>query len=241
MNAEKVLAVARRQLGYVESPPNSNANKFGAWYGFNRVPWCAIFVSYCFFVAGLPLPATTRKGFAYCPYGVNWFKKQKRWYKSPIVGDVVFFDWKGNGVAAHVGIVEKVNRNGSIQTIEGNTSAGDNANGGKVMRRTRTAKEILGYGRPAYGKLTAPSPTDNHPSWRGRYLTLASPYMEGEDVRIWQDQMKRRGWDIEVDGVYGEKSEAVAIAFQEQKGLEVDGKVGVMTWDAAFELPITKE
>lgn len=240
MNAQKVLEVARRQIGIVESPSGSNMTKFGAWYGYNGVPWCAMFVSYCFNSAGLPLAITTKKGFAYCPYGVQWFKKQKRWYSKPITGDVVFFDWKGNGVAAHVGIVERVNSNGTVDTIEGNTSAGNNANGGKVMRRVRSPREILGYGRPPYGKLTPPSPTANHPSWQGRYLALTSPYMEGDDVRTWQQQMKTRGWDIEVDGVFGEESEKVAIAFQKQKGLDPDGQIGTITWNAAFELPITE-
>lgn len=240
MSAQKVLEVAARQIGYKESPPNSNQNKYGAWYGMNHAPWCAMFVSYCFFVAGLPLPATTNKGFAYCPYGVDWFKKLDRWYSKPQVGDVVFFDWKKNGVAAHVGIVERVYDNGLVGTIEGNTSGSDNANGGMVMRRKRRSGEIMGYGRPPYGKNTAPSPNAKHPSWNGRYIFLTTPNMRGDDVRIWQEQMVHRGWELEVDGVFGEKSQEVLIQFQKEKGLDPDGKIGVITWDAAFELPITK-
>jgi hypothetical protein len=79
--AEDVLQVARRQIGTKESPPSTNSNKYGNWYGMDRAPWCAMFVSYCFYNAGLPLPITTPKGFAYCPYGVQWFRN-KGWWQS---------------------------------------------------------------------------------------------------------------------------------------------------------------
>lgn len=39
-----------------------------------------MFVSYCFYNAGLPLPITTPKGFAYCPYGVKWFRNKGWWH-----------------------------------------------------------------------------------------------------------------------------------------------------------------
>jgi len=49
----------------------------------------------------------------------------------PQVGDIVFYDWGGDGVSDHVGIVEKVNSDGSIVAIEGNTSDGfGDSNGG---------------------------------------------------------------------------------------------------------------
>ena len=44
----RALVVARRNLGVRESPPGSNRTPFGAWFGEDGVPWCAIFVSYCF-------------------------------------------------------------------------------------------------------------------------------------------------------------------------------------------------
>lgn len=236
MSAQKVLDIARRNIGYKENPPNSNRTKFGAWYGMDREPWCAMFVSYCFYQAGLPLPATTPKGFAYCPWGVNWFKKQGRWYKKPQVGDVVFFRWSG-AVAQHVGIVERVNPDGSIVTIEGNTSPSNNANGGAVMRRERK-DNILGYGRPDWSKLKDTSNKKERPSWE-RIIALTTPYMQGEDIKVWQSQMVARGWDLDIDGIYGEDSYAAARSFQREKGLEVDGAIGPVTWAATWEAPIT--
>lgn len=146
-----VLALAASNIGYKESPPGSNSSRFGQWYGMDRQPWCATFVSWVFYHAGLPLPATTPKGFAYCPYGVKWFKDKGQFFKKPKVGDVVFFDFgRKDGVSDHVGIVEKVNSDGTVTTIEGNTSASNNSNGGQVQRRVRPMNVIQGFGRPSW-------------------------------------------------------------------------------------------
>jgi peptidoglycan hydrolase-like protein with peptidoglycan-binding domain len=51
--------------------------------------------------------------------------------------------------------------------------------------------------------------------------------------------MVERGWDLEVDGIYGPETESVAERFQAEKGLRVDGLVGINTWNAAWEAPIT--
>ena len=61
--------------------------------------------------------------FASCAQqGVPWFQEHKRWRDrsyTPKSGDIVFFDWNGDGKADHVGIVERVT-DGTIHTIEGN-------------------------------------------------------------------------------------------------------------------------
>jgi peptidoglycan hydrolase-like protein with peptidoglycan-binding domain len=63
--------------------------------------------------------------------------------------------------------------------------------------------------------------------------------MTGSDVRTWQQQMKRRGWRITGDGVYGPDSERICRAFQREKGLQEDGIVGPDTWRAAWTARIT--
>jgi hypothetical protein len=160
--AGEVLNLAASQVGTSESPANSNRTKYGAWYGLDANPWCAMFVSWVFHHAGLPLPASTAKGFAYTPSGAAWFKNQGRWTTTPGVGHVVFYDFPGDGVnrISHVGIVERVNADGSITAIEGNTSAGSagsQRDGGGVYRRTRKVG-IVGYGIPAYGGSAGPAP-----------------------------------------------------------------------------------
>jgi hypothetical protein len=66
--AEPVIVRARTQRGYREGP-RKDQTKFGAWYGWNEVPWCAIFVSWVFFQEGLPLPSQSTAGA--CWFGVR--------------------------------------------------------------------------------------------------------------------------------------------------------------------------
>jgi peptidoglycan hydrolase-like protein with peptidoglycan-binding domain len=61
----------------------------------------------------------------------------------------------------------------------------------------------------------------------------------GAPVAAWQRQMARRGWRIVTDGVFGPQSQRVALRFQREKGLQVDGLVGRETWSAAWQRPIT--
>jgi peptidoglycan hydrolase-like protein with peptidoglycan-binding domain len=65
--------------------------------------------------------------------------------------------------------------------------------------------------------------------------------MEGQDVSLWQRQMIRRGWNLDADNVFSERDHEVLIKFQQQKGLEVDGKIGPISWRMAWESPITPD
>ena len=46
--ASDIVKVAVSQIGVKESPANSNKTKYGKWFGMNGVPWCAIFLDWCF-------------------------------------------------------------------------------------------------------------------------------------------------------------------------------------------------
>lgn len=81
-----------------------------------------------------------------------------------------------------------------------------------------------------------PEPSSDVPPWPG---VLISNYHEGDGVAEWQTRMHERGWSIVIDDKYGDQSEAVCRAFQQEKGLVVDGIVGPITWDAAWTAPIT--
>jgi len=165
---DKVIAEAEKWLGYLEKRSNANLEDFTANAGSNNYtifakrykelwgdnlqgqPWCAMFVSVVLY-SGCGKELVPH--FAYCPYGVNWFKQQGSWHTSgPKRGDVIFF-MDSNGVACHVGLVTDANGS-TITTIEGNTSsaAGVVANGGCVRKKTYDINysRILGYGRPAY-------------------------------------------------------------------------------------------
>lgn len=161
-----VLQVAISQIGIKESPANSNKVKYNTWY-YGRVvsgaayPWCAVFIDWCFATAGLAKSIACVQNKAYCPSYVAWAKKAGKWTNKAAVGRLVLFDWDGDGVADHIGIVEKIINPYTIQTIEGNTGNTSQNNGGEVMRRQRNASTILGYIDVNSGKATKPSKVEN--------------------------------------------------------------------------------
>ncbi|MFD1547027.1 peptidoglycan recognition protein family protein [Nonomuraea guangzhouensis] len=75
------------------------------------------------------------------------------------------------------------------------------------------------------------------PAWTRR-LTWP-PTTKGDDVKVWQRQMRKRGWRIDVDGWFAEADEDVCKAFQKEKGIPATGAVDRRTWDAAWTAPIT--
>jgi hypothetical protein len=156
--AGRVLDVARSQIGTVQE--GNGSNPYGRAYGMDRVAWCAQFVWWCFREAGAGalIPKT-----AYTPTLAAYYQQRGRADRSPRVGDLVLFDWPGDGVdrISHVGLVEAVNRDGTLTTIEGNTTSGtrgDQRMGGGVWRRARSTSSVVIYGHPAYAGAAAPAP-----------------------------------------------------------------------------------
>ena len=147
--AKEILAVARAELGYTESPAGSNRTKYGKWFGLDGQPWCMMFVQWCFRQAGGQdlLPALT----ASCGALMRAAKAKDCWVTGGYQpGDVVIYDFPGNNVKTdHCGIVEQLS-GGGIMAIEGNTGSGNDADGGQVQRRVRSNKVILGGFRPDY-------------------------------------------------------------------------------------------
>lgn len=147
-----MIKAASADVGFKEGA--SNNTKFGKWYGLNYNPYCDMAISYWAEQSG-NLDVVGK--FAYCPSHVNWFKSRGQWVSRDAAakaGDIVFFDWAGDGVADHVGlVVEDAKAGAAVKTIEANTSAGNagsQSNGDGVYRRTRYRSSILGFGRPAY-------------------------------------------------------------------------------------------
>jgi len=147
------LAEAKRWIGTKEDPPYSQRVKpFGPWYNGYVGPWCAVFVSYCLNEADFKHISPNSARWAYCPYMVN----DARDHRNGLVaigsagvepGDVVLYDWDG-GVSDHVGLFEEwIVKGSSFHAIEGNTSLGNDSNGGEVMRRTRYVSNVEQFAR----------------------------------------------------------------------------------------------
>ncbi|GII67270.1 hypothetical protein Skr01_73550 [Sphaerisporangium krabiense] len=95
-----------------------------------------------------------------------------------------------------------------------------------------------GAPRPGGGETPPDNGPKEHPKFPGRLLKYP-PITRGEDVRTWQAQMKKRGAAVDVDGAYGPASREICLDFQREQGLDADGVVGKLTWDAAWEAPVS--
>lgn len=141
MKGFKVLEIALAEVGYKETPFGSNKTKYGEWFSLNNMPWCAIFVSWCYDKANYPLgKIQTSKGFAGCQFAYSYFKDTKRTTNSPYMGDIVFFDWNLDGRMDHCGIFHKWIDETYFESIEGNTGNTSQSNGGEVMIKRRHKK-----------------------------------------------------------------------------------------------------
>ncbi|WP_030172070.1 CHAP domain-containing protein [Spirillospora albida] len=153
---KKLLDVAKTQLGYTEK--GDGYTKFGEWYRknvdgdndayFTTAPWCDMFLAW----AAEQADVTDQAGqFASTILHAKWFEKNDAWGTEPEPGAIVFYDWNGSGdidQIDHVGIVEKVDGK-TLHTIEGN------ADGYKLMRKTRDMDTVVGFGYPSKVKVAA--------------------------------------------------------------------------------------
>lgn len=151
---ERLLRVAQQQIGVAEHPKGSNNVKYNtAFYGheIHRRPgddprvgaWCVVFQWWCFQRAGIPTSIFPASANVFRTR--DWFKKRHQFAHTPHVGSLVIFE------KSHIGLVEKVLKNGRIQTIEGNTDSSGSPTGGQVMRVTHGRDDgIQGFCNPDY-------------------------------------------------------------------------------------------
>lgn len=178
----KLIEVAKAEVGYLEKKTNSNLDSKTANVGKNNYTkyardldkivdfyngkkngyaWCDVFVDWCFVKAfgekrakELLLQPNKSLG-AGCGYSMEYYKKAKQIYDTPKVGDQIFFK-KGKSIT-HTGIVYKVDKT-YVYTYEGNTSGAASvvSDGGSVNAKKYKLNNssIAGYGRPKYKEET---------------------------------------------------------------------------------------
>lgn len=159
--ASDLVNWAVKQIGTTEYPPNSNNVRYNTDYYGREVydgmwgtvfPWCCTFIWDGYREIGASDLYYYGRKTASCPTLAGFFQYEGEWVTTDFKpGDVIFYDWGIGGYGYdHVGIVESVNDDGSVNTIEGNTSLTSNDNGGNVMRRVRYRSEIVGAGRSKF-------------------------------------------------------------------------------------------
>jgi hypothetical protein len=128
---QAMVAAAEQEVGVSEQPPGSNDSPRIAQYrqataGAGVGPWCAYFVSWAARQAGAPI-GDQGQGLGSVSDVWSWAQRSGKAYQpgtqTPQTGDLIV--WGGR----HIGMVESVDPDGSIHTIEGNSS-------NQVSRRT---------------------------------------------------------------------------------------------------------
>ena len=113
-----------------------------------------------------------------------------------------------------------------------------NKGGGEPMlglTRRRLAEQALFFSKPWQSFLTYEGDgTTSGQAAIPRTLKLISPMMQGEDVRQVQEALLKVGLSVGegADGSFGNATDAAVKKFQQQKGLTVDGIVGLQTLQA---------
>lgn len=148
--AGALVRFALSQVGYREG--GNNDNIFGSLYGMNNVAWCSEFVTIMAKLSGCDklVPRT-----AYTPAGAQWFQSKGQWHHHPQAGDFVYYYHPSMGRIGHVGVVVRVNPDGTFTTVEGNSSDTGSRTGDGVYKLRRTLSSVGidnggGFGRPAY-------------------------------------------------------------------------------------------
>ena len=246
---ERILEIARSQIGTAAT--NIKRCKYNEWYYGGSVSgdafdWCEVFVQWVFDQAGASSLLYTKT--ANCGYAAKAFQDKGRLVMSGYKpGDVVFFHWgserstlvPGTYVSDHVGIIEKVNADGTYTTIEGNTGGGN----GKVLRCIRERGVISCAGRPVYSASSSSSATTTTTKkgecdLKFKYLAKSGYTSRGEQVKTAQRLLNalgckgKDGKSLVVDGIFGNNTECAVIQFQKMKKLTANGIVDVSTWKA---------
>lgn len=188
--AQDVLSIAGAEVGYSRYADPQTGTKYGRWYAGiggsyyaeNGVPYCAMFTSWVFDQTGVPCAGLPG---AYCPDMLAAAREAGATVRLEDAqpGDVIYFDWNGDGESDHVGIVVANYGGSNFETIEGNTSgnaSGSQTNGGMVARRSRSSAYVCGIVRPSY---------DGQGQAASDGLLDVDGWVGPLTVRTWQEQL----------------------------------------------------
>ena len=192
---DRLLELARKEIGTQESPAGSNCVKYNTAYYGRQVsgqayPWCAVFLWWLFWKAGIPQLYYNGEKTAYVPALLDMARKKGQTVEIPRAGDLVCFEFNGNGRADHVGLCEDFDGE-FVTTIDGNTGPQSQSNGGAVMRRRREKRYILGVIRPPYEEVEEEVTDEQFDRLMAEYLrrqAVLEPSKWSEEARAWAEE-----------------------------------------------------
>lgn len=147
VTAQQVIDCAMAEVGTRELGVNKikyNTEYYGRAVEGAAYEWCAVFLWWVFHSLGADKLYYGGEKTASCTTLYRWAQSEGLAIcGSYQPGDVVFYDWDGSGDCDHVGIIKRVNPDGSITTIEGNWND-------SVSYVTRPAADVAKAYRPRY-------------------------------------------------------------------------------------------
>lgn len=196
MSAERVISIAKNQIGVKENPQNSNNVIYnseyyghdvnGSWYA-----WCVTFLWWVFKKAGESKAFFNGGKTNSCTTLMNLYKAENLWFTSNYIpGDIAILTFNKNREPQHCGLIIDWadDEHTSIITIEGNTTAGtigNEDNGGIVAIKIRYLHQILGVCRPRYSPDPPKKDWEDH--WAANYISeeikkgIMSEYPDGNN------------------------------------------------------------
>lgn len=193
-------------------------------------PWCAAFVSALGPLAGLEgllLPECS------CDAMIALYRARGSYQPGDAglaqAGDLIFYNWDGDGSADHVGLVTAADAAG-YEVVEGNS-------GDAVSRRrvNRGWARIAGFAFPDYAAVAEETP--DAPEEKPEEGPWAPPALRrgarGLSVLAMQAVLIARGCGCGPDGAdgdFGPNTEAALLRFQRENGLSADGVCGEKSW-----------
>lgn len=252
-NIEKLILIAKNEIGYLEKKSNSqldsktanagSANFTKYWRDvlpeWNGSYWCAVFIAWCFMKAfGLETSKKLLKHwpYVYCPDMQRYFKLNA----NPKVGDIVIFWSSKKKEFVHTGLVTAIIGD-RFYTIEGNTSGASDVivNGGGVCAKSYLNSQMPGtkFCTPDYSLVTSSTESTTG----GSYMFTPETVKAGDkntSVLLLQEILRARGfkgktgkalkltWKADTNTIYALKT------YQESRKevLAVDGVCGPATW-----------
>ncbi len=134
-----IIGVAKTQVGYRET--SSGRTKYGEWYGYPTIAWCAVFIGWCAEQAGIPTSIIKKQGWANASsFGLKSYPASTR---MPQPGDIFF---RGS---AHTGLVYYIEGN-YFYTLEGNTWGDGDSTPRVMIRKRELYNSTYTFASPAY-------------------------------------------------------------------------------------------
>lgn len=219
----KLIDVATHEV-FSGHTPDFYINEYYG-YDLGNVPWCVIFVWYCFWKAGVSDYFFSGNRTASCGELYDWAKKNNLIVHNRddiLPGDLVLYNWDSVYDADHIGIYNGEKDPYVICTIEGNTS-------GSLGIRYRSNDSIFAIIRPMLTMHKMP------------LYELTFPYLKKGDesnlVLTCQELLVNLNYYTDdLDGIFGNNTYQAVLHFQTDENIEIDGIIGPITMERLLKI-----